>query len=410
MPDRLLAACQIGCDLKNQQASQRVFDHRWDSGQVTRSCRELPEKFAVSGGAGEQLIKVCEGENPASLGFPVSLFPETTVTIRSFDSVTNEQLQNIANRMQHNEQVAEIRTNDQSACGGPNQRPCHLWERFPSCRDGLIENFDASSCVWPETSTLEQAVNGFADDYARYISAATRLLGLLSKNADFFSNGEYFHYLQQGDIQTIIKTLASDSSQTFVEEARKIIQSAGSLRFESFSIGLTRVAALGIGGAVEDGLVFGMNTNQGNRYMAYSLSAGLSSGVQYGLVVGFHLSQPTAICGESKGISFSVDIPTSPLSAGISAGFGPLAQAQILADYNNFQSISAGIALGVDLPVIDTVVPANLDFSTSLTLVPGSTECACGGLGQRPCSLIEKFPSCNDGLVEDFLQHLCVAP
>lgn len=32
----------------------------------------------------------------------------------------------------------------------------------------------------------------------------------------------------------------------------------------------------------------------------------------------------------------------------------------------------------------------------------------CGALGQRPCMLTERFPSCNKGLAEDFIQHRCV--
>jgi hypothetical protein len=33
---------------------------------------------------------------------------------------------------------------------------------------------------------------------------------------------------------------------------------------------------------------------------------------------------------------------------------------------------------------------------------------ACGALGQRPCQLTERFPSCDKGLAEDFLKHRCV--
>jgi hypothetical protein len=32
----------------------------------------------------------------------------------------------------------------------------------------------------------------------------------------------------------------------------------------------------------------------------------------------------------------------------------------------------------------------------------------CGALGQRPCQLTERLPSCNKGLAEDFLKHRCV--
>ncbi len=34
----------------------------------------------------------------------------------------------------------------------------------------------------------------------------------------------------------------------------------------------------------------------------------------------------------------------------------------------------------------------------------------CGALGQRPCSIVEKIPSCNGLLVEDFIKGQCVKP
>jgi hypothetical protein len=40
----------------------------------------------------------------------------------------------------------------------------------------------------------------------------------------------------------------------------------------------------------------------------------------------------------------------------------------------------------------------------------GSRKSACGGANQRPCGLLEAFPSCDPGLAEDFLQGICVGP
>ena len=35
---------------------------------------------------------------------------------------------------------------------------------------------------------------------------------------------------------------------------------------------------------------------------------------------------------------------------------------------------------------------------------------ACGGANQRPCTVFERIPSCNSGLVEDFSKNRCVRP
>lgn len=39
----------------------------------------------------------------------------------------------------------------------------------------------------------------------------------------------------------------------------------------------------------------------------------------------------------------------------------------------------------------------------------GAWAASCGGKNQRPCKLWERIPSCNSGLVEDFLKNRCVA-
>jgi hypothetical protein len=124
---------------------------------------------------------------------------------------------------------------------------------------------------------------------------------------------------------------------------------------------------------------------------------------------------PENVCGESKGVSFSIAPPGAAMSIAVSAGFGPLSEAQILIDFTKFQDINATIAMGLDLPVIvtaKTLPTASLDFSTSLILVPesNSTVCSCGAAGERPCTLLEKVPSCHSGLAEDFLKHRCVRP
>ena len=45
-----------------------------------------------------------------------------------------------------------------------------------------------------------------------------------------------------------------------------------------------------------------------------------------------------------------------------------------------------------------------------LTAAAGSAHAACGGKNQRPCTVLERIPSCDAGLVEDFAKNLCVQP
>jgi len=41
-----------------------------------------------------------------------------------------------------------------SECGAAEQRPCKLWERIPSCDQGLVENFLERKCVRPKPGLL----------------------------------------------------------------------------------------------------------------------------------------------------------------------------------------------------------------------------------------------------------------
>lgn len=54
-----------------------------------------------------------------------------------------------------------------------------------------------------------------------------------------------------------------------------------------------------------------------------------------------------------------------------------------------------------------------LAASSALTVLTTSGDAlaaSCGAANQRPCKLWERIPSCNPGLVEDFLKGRCVGP
>ena len=46
---------------------------------------------------------------------------------------------------------------------------------------------------------------------------------------------------------------------------------------------------------------------------------------------------------------------------------------------------------------------------SGLLLASEAEGAACGGKNQRPCTIFERIPSCDAGLVEDFSRNLCVA-
>ena len=54
------------------------------------------------------------------------------------------------------------------------------------------------------------------------------------------------------------------------------------------------------------------------------------------------------------------------------------------------------------------------DFSKNLCVrqaaPPTPKPLNCGALNQRPCTVVERIPSCNNGLIEDFAKGRCVQP
>ena len=57
----------------------------------------------------------------------------------------------------------------QSRCGAEGQRPCRVWERIPSCKRGLKENFRLDMCTGPRTQVCERPVHsaeGYEADFA----------------------------------------------------------------------------------------------------------------------------------------------------------------------------------------------------------------------------------------------------
>ena len=46
---------------------------------------------------------------------------------------------------------------------------------------------------------------------------------------------------------------------------------------------------------------------------------------------------------------------------------------------------------------------------SGLLLSSDAEGASCGAKNQRPCTIFERIPSCDAGLVEDFARNLCVA-
>ena len=73
--------------------------------------------------------------------------------------------------------------------------------------------------------------------------------------------------------------------------------------------------------------------------------------------------------------------------------------------------MAIGITL-VEIVSFETLPSPEFEAGSTVTVVgglEGSNACGCGEVGQRPCTLLERFPSCVEGAYEDFARHRCLA-
>lgn len=61
------------------------------------------------------------------------------------------------------------------------------------------------------------------------------------------------------------------------------------------------------------------------------------------------------------------------------------------------------VSLGAIAPIVAVIAVSGLLLSSE------AEGASCGAKNQRPCTIFERIPSCDAGLVEDFARNLCVA-
>jgi hypothetical protein len=175
--------------------------------------------------------------------------------------------------------------------------------------------------------------------------------------------------------------------------------------FTVLSISVSAEGSAFVGGSVEQGILIyfnDINNIKVRGFTEYGATVTTSVGIGVGVSVGIWRASETD-CGAGFGVSVSVGIgkiaevggtiginPTFPCS-------GSWEDAVTLRAIDGFAiSVSAGV--GVPLS------PVNISASFSSQMIWNGKlrrDCQpCGGRGQEACSVTERFPSCNTGLIE----------
>lgn len=187
-------------------------------------------------------------------------------------------------------------------------------------------------------------------------------------------------------------------------------QSKNLSQFTVLSFGLTGEASFVGGVSVEEGI--SLDFNRPNYvdvggYVSYGAVVGLTAGVSSGVAVSLSKSPEPGQdnCGAGFGISAGFDVGGVGVGGGIAIDPTLPCRGNLedLLNLNAMEGISIGVSAGVGPPV-PVSVTANFTSTTTFKILNGrlSSSCKeCGGKGQRPCSVTERYPSCDQGLAEN---------
>ncbi len=298
-----------------------------------------------------------------------------------------------------------------SQCGGNSQRPCNLWEAFPSCDSGLAQNFIKNKCGTDVIGNfVETTVEKTSDTMEKGLQAAKTAIE--SAAVSVYKGAAELAFQQMGTpmknmvaawktliaseptkyqrLVNAIRNKNGSETQTALEDVlvslytyagfAGIVQdfkdkNAGSLLLiVSAGVGAAVTLEGDIGLAIDIDYLIHLATRVANGHNSSTFSGAIGSlftavGIQVGpaagggvdLVVGYHLSNPDGVYG--PGLDISLEI-----KSGIGGGIGfsyDLSQAP-------WQIVMGGIGVGAGVEV-------QLSIGPSYAVVLGQL-CANGSL------------------------------
>lgn len=300
-------------------------------------------------------------------------------------------------------------------CGKSNQRPCLITERVPSCDKGLVEDFAKNRCLPPAQTSgkeAERKVQAFADKFVRENKAVALALTNFAQSlqsgptARYFSGGGFKRDVEANRVSEIVRRIDLSPLKSELGRVRS--------RYlpKTVMVAVVVEGGVGIGGSVELGVAFDISPQLGPAvvYRTFGVNAGLITGGSASIAVGFAMMRPPEIVGELRGFGFAAGrsvFQGASVGGSIAFWFAPHPQAPggLLIEPSKFAGLAVAVSVGA------TVLPVDLRGSAALTqILSGSTwrADACGGQGVRPCHVVERVPSCDAGLREDFVKHLCI--
>lgn len=291
------------------------------------------------------------------------------------------------------------------SCGKLNQRPCLVVERIPSCNKGLVEDFVHNKCQKKGQGSLKE-FEKFAENFARknkkLVAATKDYILTLQKSFSYMSSKAFKRDREQRKFNVIRAKLGVEA---FIESLK---QSGQQFIPKSVTIGYVMDGGFAVGYSVEHGVAINL-TNSGpaaESYRTFAINGGVITGGDATVSVTLWNAVPRDLVGENRGISSSGgEIAVG--GAGYWFAAPKKAPAAIGYDFKHFQGFGLAVGAGGGILPIDMRGTMALTQRAVKGNPPWQAD-ACGRVNIRPCHVIERVPSCDKGLKENFLKHQCV--
>lgn len=295
-------------------------------------------------------------------------------------------------------------------CGGLNKRPCKVWERVPSCNKGLVENFKKGKCVAKAKKKARNgtkvAVHPGVFQVRPHLNEINRLVARIAKQIQpLMQSGDFAKMIERGDHRGLERRLnLAGLRREISASGRSFSGPSGGISLpKSLVITAGLSAAAGVGAEGEIGLAISLSGKEPMRkIISAGFKMGLSFEANFGASIGLMWEEPSHLCGSVQGVALGV--PLIPVGVpNVVVGL------KIATNVPEEQAVHGEIFRGV-IGFVGYGHKVEVGYFRSAHKVTafgsGASVCArpCGALNQRPCTVVERFPSCDRGLVERFGQ------
>ncbi|MEQ9498301.1 MAG: hypothetical protein RIT81_15620 [Deltaproteobacteria bacterium] len=300
-------------------------------------------------------------------------------------------------------------------CGKRGQRPCLVTERVPSCDGGLVEDFVKKRCLRPNETSGKEAERKVQQFARKFVNENKAVAQALTRFGQSLTTGPTAAYFKGGGFKRDVEAnrVAQIVSRIDLSAVKREMKGVRSRYLpKTVMVAVVVEGGVGIGGSMELGVAFDISPQTGPAvvYRTFGINAGLITGGSASVAVGFAWMRPPKIVGELRGFGFAAGrsvFQGASVGGSIAFWFAPHPQAPggLLIEPRKFAGIAVAVSVGA------TVLPVDLRGSAALTQVLRGRKWVadgCGRQNQRPCHIVERVPSCNPGLREDFIKHLCI--